>query len=149
MQVRQLDVDQCRVEAAIARVSLNGDIASCVDGITVSFFERLFIAQDLNSRTDVMMHHCIQSSLEDGDFEAAAGFVETLAKLQNTASGGEVASRGEVLAVREENKHFISARDAVAGVIREKFNLAADENDTKKVNDSCIYTTMYRYFPIS
>ena len=44
MQVRQLDVDQCRVEAAIARVSLNGDIASCVDGITVSFFERLFIS---------------------------------------------------------------------------------------------------------
>jgi hypothetical protein len=143
MQVRQLDVDQCRVEAAIARVSLNGDIASCVDGITVSFFGRLFIAQDLNSRTDVMLHHCIQSSLEDGDFEAAAGFVETLAKLQNTASGGEV------LAVREENKHFISARDAVAGVIREKFNLAADENDTKKVNDSCVYTIMYRYFPIS
>lgn len=143
MQVRQLDVDQCRVEAAIARVSLNGDIASCVDGITVSFFERLFIAQDLNSRTDVMLHHCIQSSLEDGDFEAAAGFVETLAKLQNTASGGEV------LAVSEENKHFISARDAVAGVIRGKFNLAADENDTKKVNDSCVYTTMYRYFPIS
>lgn len=143
MQVRQLDVDQCRVEAAIARVSLNGDIASCVDGITVSFFERLFIAQDLNSRTDVMLHHCIQSSLEDGDFEAAAGFVETLAKLQNTASGGEV------LAVSEENKHFISARDAVAGVIRGKFNLAADENDTKKVNDSCVYTRMYRYFPIS
>ena len=143
MQVRQLDVDQCRVEAAIARVSLNGDIASCVDGITVSFFERLFIAQDLNSRTHVMLHHCIQSSLEDGDFEAAAGFVETLAKLQNTASGGEV------LAVSEENKHFISARDAVAGVIRGKFNLAADENDTKKVNDSCVYTTMYRYFPIS
>lgn len=143
MQVRQLDVDQCRVEAAIARVSLNGDIASCVDGITVSFFERLFIAQDLNSRTDVMLHHCIQSSLEDGDFEAAAGFVETLAKLQNTASGGEV------LAVSEENKHFISARDAVAGVIRGKFNLAADENDTKKVNDSCVHTKMYRYFPIS
>lgn len=90
-----------------------------------------------------MLHHCIQSSLEDGDFEAAAGFVETLAKLQNTASGGEV------LAVSEENKHFISARDAVAGVIRGKFNLAADENDTKKVNDSCVYTTMYRYFPIS
>ena len=143
IQVRQLDVNQCRVEAAIARVSLNGDVASCVDGITVSFFERLFLAQNLNRRTDKMLHHCIQSSLEDGDFEAAAGFVETLAKLQNTASGGEV------LAVSEENKHFISARDAVAGVIRGKFNLAADENDTKKVNDSCVYTTMYRYFPIS
>ena len=73
-----------------------------------------------------------QSSLEDGDFEAAAGFVETLAKLQNTAS------RGEVPTVREENEHFISARDAVADVIREKFNLAAHENDTIKVID--VYT---------
>lgn len=59
IQVRQLDVNQCRVEAAIARVSLNGDVASCVDGITVSFFERLFLAQNLNRRTDKMLHHCI------------------------------------------------------------------------------------------
>ena len=35
IQVRRLDTDQIRVEAAIARLSLNADIVACTDGITV------------------------------------------------------------------------------------------------------------------
>jgi len=57
-QVRRLDTDQIRVEAAIARLSLNADIVACTDGITIS--------------------------LENHEYEAATAFVEGLAHLQQS-----------------------------------------------------------------
>jgi len=101
-QVRQLDTAHGHAQEAIARVSLNADVTQCMDGVT--------------------------SSLENKEYEAAANFVDTLAKLYNFMPHKE-----DITASDSENAQFVRVRDAVARVVREELHTAASQSDVSQV----------------
>ena len=100
-QVRQLDTEQNSVQSTIARVVLNVDMATCLDGI--------------------------KNSLECDEYEAAAGFVEDLVNLQESAT---IQSN---VAKDKKSAQFNQAREAVAGVLRDKISSAAVKGDVEQV----------------
>jgi len=101
-QVRQLDTERNSVQATIAKVVLNVDVAACMDGIT--------------------------NSLENEEYEAAAGFVEALIHLQASLTSSGITKE-------KQHAQFDRTREAVANVIREKINSAAVEGDVVQVTN--------------
>jgi|TARA_B110000977_G_scaffold80593_1_gene107881 hypothetical protein len=73
-----------------------------------------------------------QSSLESKEYEAAANFVDTLAKLHNYVSHEGIAASDS------ENAHFVRVRDAVASVVREELHTAASKSDVSQVKYKAI-----------
>ena len=70
----------------------------------------------------------LQSSLENKEYEAAAHFVDTLAKLHNFMPQEE-----GITASDSENAQFVRVRDAVARVVREELHTAASKSDVLQV----------------
>ena len=70
----------------------------------------------------------LQSSLENKEYEAAANFVDTLAKLHNF-----MPNKDDSTASDSENAHFVRVRDAVARVVREELHTAASKGDVSQV----------------
>ena len=70
----------------------------------------------------------LQSSLENKEYEAAANFVDTLAKLHNF-----MPNKDDSTASDSENAHFVRVRDAVARVVREELHTAASKSDVSQV----------------
>ena len=70
----------------------------------------------------------LQSSLENKEYEAAANFVDTLAKLYNF-----MAHKEDITASDSENAQFVRVRDAVARVVREELHTAASKSDVLQV----------------
>ena len=70
----------------------------------------------------------LQSSLENKEYEAAANFVDTLAKLYNFMPHKE-----DITASDSENAQFVRVRDAVARVVREELHTAASKSDVSQV----------------
>ena len=70
----------------------------------------------------------LQSSLENKEYEAAANFVDTLAKLHNFMPHKE-----DITASDSENAQFVRVRDAVARVVREELHTAASKSDVSQV----------------
>ena len=71
----------------------------------------------------------LQSSLENKEYEAAANFVDTLAKLYNF-----MAHKEDITASDSENAQFVRVRDAVARVVREELHTAASQSDVSQVS---------------
>ena len=99
----------------------------------------------------------LQSSLENKEYEAAANFVDTLAKLYNFMPHKE-----DITASDSENAQFVRVRDAVARVVREELHTAASQSDVSQVRMrlasfkcnvvSCWFTealTLRKYFQTS
>lgn len=68
----------------------------------------------------------LQSSLENEEYEAAAGFVEALLHLRGNDTDGSIAKE-------KQHAHFNHTREAVASVIRDKISSAAATDNAEQV----------------
>ncbi|KAI8468195.1 MAG: component of oligomeric golgi complex 4 [Monoraphidium minutum] len=102
-RVRRLDATQGRVQAALSLVGLILDRTSCVSGV--------------------------QSAMQAGDFEAAAGYIASFLELERRLAGASGALSDDTGQVEEQRQLLLSAKAQLEGVVAARLEEAVTARD--------------------